>query len=157
MKEMLITTKVEVLDYNELNETQLTLTDLAKEATKGAYTPYSHFNVGAALLLENGVMVKGANQENAALGSTMCAERSTIYWASSQYPGVKFKALAIAAFTKGDFVENPISPCGACRQSLMEYENLAGAPIEVLLCGRDKVYRIEGGVRALLPLTFTEF
>ena len=87
MTEKNITTKVQVLAYNELNQEDKNLVDLAKEATKSSYTPYSHFNVGAALLLDNGVMIKGANQENAAFAG-ICAERSACYNAGANYPGV---------------------------------------------------------------------
>ena len=112
MTEKNITTKVQVLAYNELNQEDKNLVDLAKEATKSSYTPYSHFNVGAALLLDNGVMIKGANQENAAFAG-ICAERSACYNAGANYPGVGIKKVAITAFQNGDFVKEPCAPCGA--------------------------------------------
>lgn len=156
MENKIISTKIEVYSYNELNETDKNLVELAKNATRSAYAPYSHFHVGAAVLLENGEIVTGSNQENAAFPSGTCAERTTIFYAGAQFPGIRFCKLAIAAFTEGDFIEEPISPCGACRQAILEYEKLGGQPIEILLAGRDKVYKING-IRALLPLCFEEF
>lgn len=155
MTEKNITTKVQVLAYTELNPDDKKLVDLAKEATKSSFAPYSHFNVGAALLLDNGVLIKGANQENAAFAGT-CAERSACYNAGANYPGVGIAKVAIAAFQNGDFVSEPCSPCGVCRQALLEFEVQAGHPMEVLLVGREKVYRLES-IKSLLPLSFSEF
>ena len=155
MTEKNITTKVQVLAYNELNQEDKNLVDLAKEATKSSYTPYSHFNVGAALLLDNGVMIKGANQENAAFAG-ICAERSACYNAGANYPGVGIKKVAITAFQNGDFVKEPCAPCGGCRQALREFEGQAGHPMEVILIGRDTIYRLES-IKSTLPLSFTEF
>lgn len=155
MTERNITTKVQVLAYNELNQEDKNLVDLAKEATKSSYTPYSHFNVGAALLLDNGVMIKGANQENAAFAG-ICAERSACYNAGANYPGVGIKKVAITAFQNGDFVKEPCAPCGVCRQALLEFEVQAGRPMEVILIGRDTIYRLES-IKSTLPLSFTEF
>ncbi len=155
MKEKIITTKIQVLAYNELNDEEKKVVDLAKEATESSYTPYSHFNVGAALLLDNGVLIKGANQENAAF-SGICAERSACYNAGANYPGVGIKMIAITAFQNGDFVKNPCAPCGVCRQALLEFEVQAKHPMEVLLVGRDTIYRLES-IESLLPLSFSEF
>ena len=155
MTERNITTKVQVLAYNELNQEDKNLVDLAKEATKSSYTPYSHFNVGAALLLDNGVMIKGANQENAAFAG-ICAERSAGYNAGANYPGVGIKKVAVTAFQNGDFVKEPCAPCGVCRQALLEFEVQAGHPMEVILIGRDTIYRLES-IKSTLPLSFTEF
>lgn len=155
MTEKNITTKVQVLAYNELNQEDKNLVDLAKEATKSSYTPYSHFNVGAALLLDNGVMIKGANQENAAFAG-ICAERSACYNAGANYPGVGIKKVAITAFQNGDFVKEPCAPCGVCRQALLEFEVQARHPMEVILIGRDTIYRLES-IKSTLPLSFTEF
>ena len=156
MENKIITTKIEVYSYSELNETDKNLVEQAKKATETSYSPYSKFRVGAALLLDNGAVVTGSNQENVAYPSGTCAERTTIFYASAKYPGVKFNKLAIAAFTNGEFVEEPVSPCGACRQAIVEYEKLGGAPIEILLVGREKVYKLQG-IRSLLPLSFEEF
>lgn len=166
MKTRKIETEIEELELDELSAEDRRLVEEAREATRRAMAPYSKFHVGAALLLDNGQTVCGANQENAAFTSGTCAERSACFWASSQYPGVPFRKLAIAAWTRDGkepgkewgeyFQEEPISPCGLCRQALLEYETQSGAPIELLLAGRRKVYRVKG-VRDLLPLCFTEF
>lgn len=157
MKRMDITVPVDVLTFEELSPRQAELVETARKATYRAYAPYSHFSVGAAILLGNGEVVAGANQENAAFSSGTCAERSACFYAHSQYPDTDFKCIAVAARgTDGDFVSNPIPPCGSCRQSLLEYEKIAGHPVEVLLVGRDKVYHLPS-VASLLPFAFTEF
>ena len=156
MRDLILTTKIAVYSYSELTAEDKKLTSMAKEATKRAYSPYSHFNVGVALLLDNGEILTGANQENAAFSSGTCAERSVIYYAGANYPGVPFKKLVIAAWTDGDFVQTPISPCGHCRQAILEYETIGGKPIEIILCGRDEVYVLDS-IKALMPLCFVEF
>ncbi len=156
MDEMILNTKIRVCSYNELSDDDKKMVSLAKEATSRAYAPYSHFHVGAALLLENGEIVTGANQENAAFPAGTCAERSAIFYAAANYPGIRFRRLAIAAWANGDFVDEPVSPCGVCRQAILEYEKLGGAPIDIMLYGKRAVYRIEG-IRALLPLCFDTF
>lgn len=155
MTEKNITTKIQVYSYSELTEEQKNLVDLAKEATKSSYAPYSNFNVGAAILLENGVAIKGANQENAAFAG-ICAERSAIYNAGANYPGVGIKSIAVTAFTRGAFVKEPCAPCGVCRQALIEFEKNADFPMEVLMVGNDTIYHLNS-VSDLLPLTFKEF
>lgn len=156
MTEKNIVAKIQVLAHNELSEENQKLVDLAKEATQSSYAPYSRFNVGAALLLDNGVMVKGSNQENAAFSAGICAERSACFNAGANYPGVPVKSIAITAFQNGDFLEEPCPPCGVCRQALLEFEVKAGRPIHIYLVGRDKIYHIVG-VKSLLPLSFTDF
>lgn len=156
MTEKNIATKIRVYAYNELNEDQKILVDRAREATKGSYSPYSHFHVGAAIRLVDGTIVTGANQENASFPAGTCAERSACFYAGAKYPDVPFSAIAIAAWHDGDFVEAPCAPCGVCRQSLLEYETQGGKPVEVLLVGRDTVYVLDS-LRSLLPLAFTEF
>lgn len=156
MKEKFINTKINVYSYNELADIDKKLIDLAKEATKRSYSPYSKFRVGAALLLSNGETVTGSNQENVAFPSGTCAERTAIFYAHSQYPDEKIIKIAIAAYYEGDFVKNPISPCGACRQAILEYEKLGGTAIKVLLYGKDEIYILEG-IKTLLPLQFDEF
>ncbi|MBO4964909.1 MAG: cytidine deaminase [Muribaculaceae bacterium] len=165
MKELKITTLIKEAAYSELSAEDRQLVDAAKEATKRSLATYSRFHVGAAILMANGEIVTGANQENAAYPSGTCAERTAAYYASAQYPGVAMKKLAIAAWTRlhapADapdeecFQSDPISPCGACRQALLEYESLYG-PIEVILYGADRIY-ILPSIAALLPLTFTSF
>ena len=157
MKEFNITVKVIEARYDELSATDLALVRQALEATGRSYAPYSKFHVGAAILLDNGEIITGANQENAAFPSGTCAERTTCYYAHARWPEAKFEAIAIAARgTDGEIVDNPISPCGACRQALLEYETLAGHDVRVLLAGRDKVY-ILPSIKSILPLAFSEF
>ncbi len=152
-----ITIKIQQLAYDELPADAAALVEQARQATFRSYAPYSHFRVGAAILLSNGEVVTGANQENAAYPSGTCAERSACFYAHAQYPDARFLKIAIAARgTDGEFVTEPAAPCGACRQALLEYETLAGAPVEILLAGRDKVYRLES-VRSTLPLAFDSF
>lgn len=150
-----IETNIEVYSYDELNPADRELIDAAKEMTTHSYAPYSKFHVGAAILMDNGEIVRGANQENVAYPSGTCAERTACFYASAKFPGVPMKKIAIAAWTGGEFQRKPISPCGACRQALAEYETLYG-PMEVLLYGKDCVYRLPS-ISSLLPLTFTDF
>lgn len=150
-----IITPIEVCSYDELSDADRKLIDTAKEMTGNSYAPYSRFYVGAAILMDNGTIVRGSNQENVAYPSGTCAERTACFQASAIYPGVPMRKIAVAAATDKGFQGNPISPCGACRQALAEYEAKFG-PIEVLLYGEDAIYRLPS-VSSLLPLTFTEF
>lgn len=160
MREFKIVTPVRELSYNELEETDRLLIDKAREAAAGAYAPFSKFHVGAAILMENGEIATGNNQENAAYPSGTCAERTALFHASAIRPGMAMRKIAVAAGNvnadgKVMFQKTPISPCGSCRQALMEYEHRFG-PIEVILYGSDKIY-ILPSVGALLPFSFTEF
>lgn len=155
MKTHKIETPFEEYAYDELSEADRQLVDTAKDMTRNSYAPYSGFHVGAAILLDNGVIIKGSNQENVAYPSGTCAERTACYQASALHPGVPMRKIAIAAWTNGHFQENPISPCGACRQALAEYEAKYG-PIEVILYGEKGIYKLPS-VSSLLPFTFTEF
>lgn len=155
MKEHKIETRYREYGYDELTEADRQLVDAAREMTRNSYAPYSGFNVGAAILLDDGTIVRGSNQENAAYPSGTCAERTACFQASALYPGIPMRKIAIAASAGDRFQKRPISPCGACRQALAEYETRFG-PIEVLLYGEDCVYSIPS-VSALLPFTFTEF
>ena len=155
MKVKKIETGIKVYDYAELSDADRELVDVAKKMTRNSYAPYSRFHVGAAIRMADGTIVKGANQENAAYPSGTCAERTAAFQASALKPGMRMCKIAIAAETGGEFQRAPISPCGACRQALVEYEKLYG-PMEVLLYGEEGVYVLDS-VSALLPLTFTEF
>ncbi|MDE6116752.1 MAG: cytidine deaminase [Duncaniella sp.] len=157
MKDIEIKVPLKEAEFGELTEMEQRLVTMAREATHRSYAPYSHFCVGAAILLDGGEIVTGSNQENVAYPSGTCAERSACFYAHAQYPESKFKEIVIAARgTDGEFVENPIAPCGACRQALLEYETLAGEDVKVILCGRDKFF-ILPSVKSLLPLAFVEF
>lgn len=165
MQEKEIIIRMVQTTIDELSPTDRHLVEKAREATRGSLATYSGFHVGAAILMDNGEIITGANQENAAYPSGTCAERSACFYASARYPGVPMRKIAIAAWTRLHmpeeatweecFQSHPISPCGACRQALLEYEHLYG-PIEVILYGRDRVY-ILPSVESLLPLSFTEF
>jgi cytidine deaminase len=126
----------------------------AAEICNNAYAPYSSFQVGAALLLENGEIVCGSNQENAAYPSGMCAERVAMFAASTQYPGVDFRSIAITAKSKNFVVNYPVSPCGACRQVMAEYENISNKPFKVILKGENGKIIIIKNISSLLPLAF---
>ena len=119
MKQIKLEINIEACHYDELTEKDRKLIDAACEATKRSYAPYSHFAVGAAALLENDIVITGTNQENAAYPSGLCAERTTLFYANSQYPDQAVKTLAIAARTGNGFLDTPIPPCGACRQVLL--------------------------------------
>lgn len=155
MKTIRLETEVKAYAYDELSDEDRRLVDEAKRMTATSYAPYSRFHVGAAILMADGSVATGSNQENAAYPSGTCAERTAAYHASAVKPGVAMKKIAVAAWTGGRFQGRPISPCGACRQALAEYERLYG-PIEVLLYGEECVYVLPS-VASLLPLTFTEF
>lgn len=121
MKELNIEIAVKIYDYEELDAADRELMDAAREATNRSYAPYSHFSVGAAARLANGIVVTGTNQENAAYPSGLCAERTTLFYANSQHPDQAVTTLAIAARNEHDeFLESPIPPCGACRQVMLE-------------------------------------
>ncbi|MBP3408587.1 MAG: cytidine deaminase [Bacteroidaceae bacterium] len=154
MKEMILQTKVLVCPYGELTDTDREVVDAARAATANSYAIYSHFNVGAAVRLGSGIIVSGTNQENAAYPSGICAERTTLFWANSQYPNEPVETLAIAARTEQGELEVPIPPCGACRQVILETEKRFGRNIRIILYGARQCYIIEDGVKALLPLSF---
>ena len=157
MKDLKLTTPYRLATFDELDESDRRLVQLAREATFRSYAPYSNFRVGAAILLDNGETVTGANQENVAYPSGTCAERTACYYAHATYPDARFKAIAIAARdTDGNFVATPTAPCGACRQALLEYEMLAGGDVRVILAGADEIY-ILPSVKSTLPFAFTEF
>ncbi len=157
MKDISVTIPIREYGYDELTAEDRLLVDKAREASRRAYAPYSHFSVGAAILLDNGAIITGSNQENAAFPSGLCAERTTAFYAHSAHPESRFRAVAIAANgTDGNEIADPVAPCGACRQVLLEYEKLAGDDVRVILVGRDKIY-ILPSVRSTLPLAFSEF
>ncbi len=155
MKQINLSTKIVVCDYVELTEAEKKLIDIAKEACQRAYAIYSNFQVGAAILLDNNEILSGNNQENAAFPSGICAERTTLFYANSRYPNAKPTMMAIAAYTSNNFTDEPITPCGACRQVILEAENRYQKPIRTLLYGQDKIYII-GSIKDLLPLSFGE-
>ncbi|MBR1688423.1 MAG: cytidine deaminase [Prevotella sp.] len=157
MKELELKSTIQVAQMEELTESEQALIERAIEATSRSYSVYSKFSVGAALLLENGETVIGCNQENAAFPVTICAERSAIFAAGAMYPDQPVKMLAIAARTEtGELQDEPISPCGSCRQVIIETETRFQRPVRLLLYGRKYVYVVDG-IRPLMPLTFSDF
>lgn len=139
---------------NELQATDLELVEKAIKATENSYSPYSNFKVGACIRLSDGSTIIGANQENAAYPVTLCAERSAIFAAQSQHPELSILSLAIAARnTGGELTNKPVSPCGSCRQVILEIEERYHQNIRILLYGKDGVY-ILNTIRDLLPLCF---
>ena len=153
MKTVNIVAKIIICEQNELTEQQKKVVDAAKSAILGSYAPYSNFNVGAAVLLDNGEIIKGSNQENAASPSGSCAERTALFYAGAAFPDAKVNKIAIVASKTGVLNDKICSPCGACRQVMCESQYRAGAPIEVLLCSSKEIY-IFDSVDALLPLSF---
>ncbi len=148
--------KIAYQEFDSIDELEAKDRDLAQaavEATAQAYAPYSKFNVGAAVLFEDGVIVKGANQENAAYPSGLCAERTALFYASASRPDKAMVAIAIAAGQNGQLCEMPATPCGACRQVMAQYQLKSGLPMRVLLVGAHKIWRFEK-VDDLLPLIF---
>lgn len=141
-------------NIDALEKSDLHLLELARQSCNMSYSPYSKFAVGAAIQLEDGTIVQGSNQENAAFPSGTCAERCAMFYANSMYPRTAPLAIAIAAKNeKGEFTEEPISPCGACRQVLIESEHRYGKKLRVILSGREVCYIIETATQ-LLPFAF---
>lgn len=155
-----MTTHTLTVAYNEfIGEAQLSDNDRkllreAWQACNSAYAPYSNFHVGAALVLANDITIRGNNQENAAYPSGICAERVAVFSASAQYPGIPIKTIAVVAKTDVFDLVKPVTPCGACRQVIAEYEMLAGKPIRIILQGNSEKIWIIDGISNLLPLMF---
>jgi len=155
MKEINITTSFTVFSSAaELPQEIQDLMQQAVEIRKKAYAPYSKFRVGAALLLDTGKIVLGSNQENAAYPSGLCAERVAIFQSGAIYPEAKILKLAVTAASDTNPTLSPIPPCGACRQSISEYEFKQDTPIEIYFMGeRGEVYKSDS-INNLLPLSF---
>ncbi len=157
MKIVELKTSIRECQFEELSVEEQHLIEQAIEATNRSYAPYSNFRVGACLLLNNGVEVIGCNQENAAYPVGLCAERTALFAAGVQHPDVPVKLLAIAARTpKGELQDEPVTPCGSCRQVLIETEKRFGQEVRLLLYGRKRIFVIDG-IRQLMPLSFTEY
>lgn len=138
---------------NELEHDEIMLVRAARKITGKAYAPYSGFNVGAAVLLKSGIIVSGTNVENAAFTSGICAERNALANAIISYPDDEVTAIAIAANTVDGFTREYISPCGDCRQFILEEESRKGTKIKIILAGIDK-YAVIDSISYLLPLQF---
>ncbi len=151
-------TKLEITVYEADHIDELVIEDAALlrkaiEAAGQAYAPYSHFHVGTAVLLDNGEIVCGSNQENAASPSGLCAERVALFYANSHFPDVPVRAVAISSTVNGQENMEPVYPCGACRQVLLECETRYGKPIRVIMGGTKKIKILNRG-HDLLPLSF---
>lgn len=155
MKEISINTSFTVYQsFAELPQDVQSLMEQAVEIRKKAYAPYSKFRVGAALLLDNGKVVLGSNQENAAYPSGLCAERVAIFQSGAIYPEAKIVKMAISAASDTNKTTTPIPPCGACRQSISEYEFKQEYPIEIYFMGESGEVYLSKSISNLLPLTF---
>ena len=152
MEEKKIEVTLKIYKTEELSSEYIQLRTGAIEAARGAYAPYSNFYVGAAALLSDGSVVSGNNQENAVYPSGLCAERVALFYAGARYPDLPVKAIALVAMRDGE-IQPPVSPCGGCRQVMLETEQRYGQDICVLMCGRDETV-IVSSVKDLLPFCF---
>lgn len=155
MEEIRLNISVRKWKEEELTPDVRSLIEKAKAATAGSFAPYSHFRVGAAVRLADGTVVTGANQENAAFPSSLCAERTAIFAAQANHPDQPVSQLAIAARNTAGFLRQPISPCGGCRQVILGVEDRYGRPITVWLYGTEGIYELSSA-RDLLPFSFVD-
>lgn len=155
MKNIKLEVDIKFCSLDELTKDEQELVQAAIDATENAYARYSNFKVGAAVRLTDGRIVIGANQENAAFPSGLCAERSAIFAAQSQCPEQAIVKLAIAAKNQNGLLSEPVTPCGACRQVVLEMEDRYQRPVSILLYGTNGVYCINS-VKDLLPLSFVD-
>ncbi|MBQ9819958.1 MAG: cytidine deaminase [Bacteroidales bacterium] len=140
----------------EMDPQDQALVAAAIEAQKSSYAPYSKFNVGAAVRLEDGIIVKGSNQENSAYPSGLCAERTAMFAAGAAHPGKAMTAIAIAGGFNFGLDGTPCTPCGACRQVMAEYQMAGGKPMNVIMVGADKILKFNR-VDDILPFIFDSF
>lgn len=143
----------EYASLEELSAEDRVLAEAAIEAVGSAYAPYSNFHVGAAVRFNDGEIVKGSNQENAAYPSGICAERTALFYASASRPGAPMNAIAIAAAQNGELIPEPVTPCGACRQVMIQYQLKSGNQMEVMLIGSNRIWKF-ASVDSLLPFIF---
>ncbi len=155
MKEIKIETSIKFCQLEDLEEIDQQLVRKAIAATNNSYSPYSHFRVGAALRMANGKEIIGANQENAAYPVGLCAERTAIFAAQANYPEQPIEAIAITAANENGLVKTPVSPCGSCRQVILEIEDRYKLPVKIMLYGTDGVYIINS-VKDIMPLYFVD-
>lgn len=143
----------EYASAGEMSAEDHALCQAAVEALEGSYAPYSHFHVGAAVRLSDGTVVKGANQENAAYPSGLCAERTAMFAAGAQYPGLDMDCIAVVARQNGRICSDPAAPCGACRQVMAQYQAKGGGPMSVIMTGAKRIWKFPD-VDSILPLIF---
>ena len=154
-----VTLDIDFIEYSSLEEMDPQDQEVVKaaiEAQKGSYAPYSTFNVGAAVRLEDGTIVKGANQENAAYPSGLCAERTAMFAAGATYPGIPMTTLAIVGGFGYTIAETPCTPCGGCRQVMAEYQTAGKRPLSVIMFGTKRTWKFEK-VDDILPFIFDSF
>jgi cytidine deaminase len=154
MKQIIIQSIFSVLSKEDLSLQENELMQQAFEARSKAYAPYSKFTVGVAILLDNGVVVQGSNQENAAYPSGLCAERVAIYYAGANYPTAKMVKMFITASPQDRNLQEPIPPCGSCRQAIAEYEMKQDIPIEIFFMGAEGPIYKSDSLKNILPLVF---
>ena len=155
MKTINLNIAIKHCQLDELSVADRELIEQAMKATDNAYAEYSHFYVGAALRLANGRIVIGANQENEAFPSGLCAERIAVFSAQANFPDQSIEALALVARNDNGLIDNPVTPCGACRQVLLGVEERYGLPMRILMYGKSGVYSV-GSAKDLLPLSFVD-
>lgn len=155
VEKQLMVSFLEFGSIDELDELDKELALACIDAQKGSYAPYSHFNVGAAVRLDNGTVVRGANQENAAYPSGLCAERTALFAAGAQYPDNAVISLAVMGGFDGGMCDEPATPCGACRQVMAESQKRAGRAMSVILVGKNHIWKF-AKVDDILPFIFTE-
>lgn len=154
MKENRLEIKYSVYgSLDELEPEDRKVAEAAIAAQKSSYAPHSHFNVGAAVLLADGSIVPGSNQENDAYPSGLCAERTAMFAAAAMHPGVPFVSLAVVGGHSQTICDAPATPCGACRQVMAEYQKLSGRPLTILMVGRREIWKFVG-VESILPFIF---
>lgn len=142
-------------DTENLDPESRMLMEKALEALPSAYAPYSKFRVATALLLEDGIVVTGTNQENAAYPAGMCAERVALFTVASQHPGKKIVKLLVLAKLDGESEIAPASSCGPCRQVMLEFEERQGQPIEIIMQSQDHLWVKAASAASLLPFCFS--
>ncbi|WP_190809684.1 cytidine deaminase [Flagellimonas sp. S3867] len=156
MKKKQIGFELSIYDHpNELSQIEQKLLKQAEEARENAYSPYSNFKVGAAVLLENGEVVIGNNQENSSYPSGLCAERVAVFQAGAKFPGIALKTIVISATSENYVVDKPAGPCGNCRQSIIEYEQKQESPISIILRGQVGPIFKCNSISDILPLAFS--
>lgn len=152
VKEVVISYE-EYADVSEMEAGDQELVKAAVSAMSGSYAPYSHFNVGAAVRLSGGRIILGANQENAAFPSSLCAERTAMFAASANHPDEDMVSIAVAGGPEGTLTSDPATPCGSCRQVMAQYQTKSGKPMSVILVGASKIQKFDK-VDDILPFIF---
>lgn len=153
IKTINLNTKILIYNFDECNKSTKKLIEKAQDIALNSYAPYSNFHVGSAVLLANGKIVTGSNQENASFPAGICAERTAMAYANSKYPDIPAKAIATVAYQNNEITEEICSPCGVCRQFLLEVESKFNHPLKVIMCSKNNIYEA-ATVKDLLPLCF---